>query len=238
MRIFYITGTGKGIGKALAEALLPHEDVKVYGISRSNVISHPRFVHIKMDLANLEEVVHFHFEAWPDAKQVVLVNNAGTLGDIGPAGTLDSRETIRAMQINLVAPMVLTNMFFRSYCPHPASALVINISSGAGKYPVDGWSTYCASKAGIDMFSRVVAEEMTARDRGEHCKIFSIAPGIVDTAMQDHIRNQQEKDFPRVSEFREYKTTGKLAAPSEVAQRLVKVMEKPEDYPEVLYRLF
>lgn len=237
MRVYYVTGSSSGIGKALVQALLQREDVKVIGISRRNDIKHPNFEHIALDLSDVEKVERFHFELWPDAEQVVLVNNAGTLGNVGPTGNKDDRVTIKAMNVNLLAPMILTNQFFRSYCPHPAEALVINISSGAGKYPVDGWSSYCSSKAGIDMFSEVTAKEMQQRNRDHHCKIFSIAPGIVDTAMQDHIRNQDEKNFSRVEEFRAYKREGQLASPESVADKLIHVMDQAGEYKETVFRL-
>lgn len=237
MRIYYITGTSSGIGEALANALLTREDTKVIGVSRRQTIHHPNYTHIKLDLSDVEKVERFYFELWPEAEQVVLVNNAGTLGNIGPTGSKDDRVTIKAMHVNLVAPMILTNQFFRSFCAHPAKALVINISSGAGQYPVDGWSSYCTSKAGIDMFSKVTAKEMAARACDEKCKIFSIAPGIVDTAMQDHIRNQDEVFFSRVEEFRAYKRDGKLASPEEVAQKLLHVIDQPDRYTETVFRL-
>lgn len=237
MRVYYVTGSSSGIGKALVEALLQQEDVKVFGLSRHNEIEHPSFEHIAIDLSDMEKVQRFHFEVWPDAEQVVLVNNAGSLGDVAPTGRIEDRQTVKAIQLNLLAPMLLTNSFFRSYCPHPAKALVINISSGAGKYPVDGWSTYCTSKAGLDMFTEVTAKEMQMREQDGHCKIFAIAPGIVDTAMQDHIRNQTEKDFSRVEEFRNYKREGHLASPENVAEKLLHVMDHPEEYTETVFRL-
>lgn len=237
MRVYYVTGSSSGIGKALVEAMLQREEVKVIGISRRNEIKHPNFEHISLDLSDVGKVERFHFELWPEAEQVVLVNNAGTLGNVGPTGSKDDRVTIKAMNVNLVAPMILTNQFFRSYCTHPAEALVINISSGAGKYPVDGWSSYCSSKAGIDMFSEVTAKEMTQRNCGNHCKIYSIAPGIVDTAMQEQIRNQEEKNFSRVEEFRSYMREGQLASPESVARKLLHVIDDPSEYNETVFRL-
>lgn len=237
MRIYYITGSSSGIGEALAHALLARDNTKVIGISRRQTIHHTNYTHIKLDLTDLEKVERFYFDLWPDAEEVVLVNNAGTLGNIGPTGSKDDRITIKAMHVNLLAPMILTNQFFRSFCAHPAKALVINISSGAGQYPVDGWSSYCTSKAGIDMFSKVTAMEMAARACDDHCKIFAIAPGIVDTAMQDHIRNQDEAVFNRVEEFRAYKRDGKLASPETVAHKLLHVIDHPEAYPETVFRL-
>ena len=53
--VAFITGTGKGIGKAIAEILLD-ENYLVFGFSRSNMIEHQNFNFTQIDLADLEQV--------------------------------------------------------------------------------------------------------------------------------------------------------------------------------------
>ena len=53
--------------------------------------------------------------------------------------------------------MLLTAAFLRATRNWAIDKRVLNISSGAGKRPVAGWAAYCAAKAGLDHFSRVVA---------------------------------------------------------------------------------
>jgi benzil reductase ((S)-benzoin forming) len=108
------------------------------------------------------------------------------------------------------------------------------VSSGAGKNPVDGWSVYCATKAGIDMYTRTLAEELKI-DGKKHIFAFAVAPGIVDTAMQDQIRTASSGDFSRVSAFIEYKNTDQLAHPDFVARKYLTILELPEKFKDVVF---
>ena len=235
MKVIYITGTGSGIGKALAEHCLA-TGWKVVGYSRTNHIQHPDFTFVPMDLSHPEQYENLHFDILPDATRIVLVNNAGTLGEVKQAGRLDERQIIHAVQVNLTAVMLLTNRFLRAYGNHPADTTIINISSGAAQNPVDGWSTYCACKAAVDMYSRTVDLELR-KNTTSRCRVFSIAPGIVDTPMQAAIRQISDADFSRVEEFRAFLREGKLASPEQVADKLAQVINHTEAYQEVVFRL-
>jgi NAD(P)-dependent dehydrogenase (short-subunit alcohol dehydrogenase family) len=61
---------------------------------------------------------------------------------------------------------------------------IVNVSSGAAHRPQEGWSAYCAGKAGMAMLTKSVHLEYGAQ--GIRC--FGIAPGVVDTQMQAAIR--------------------------------------------------
>jgi NAD(P)-dependent dehydrogenase (short-subunit alcohol dehydrogenase family) len=61
---------------------------------------------------------------------------------------------------------------------------VIHLSSGAARNAMEGWSAYCAGKAGLAMLTRSVHLEFG--DKG--VRVFGFAPGVVDTGMQGSIR--------------------------------------------------
>ena len=86
-KVAYITGSSSGLGKALAELLLEH-DYSVGGISRTASIEHANYQHVYLDLANINQVVDFQFLV--DGKEVLLINNAGIIGDILPIGQTTS----------------------------------------------------------------------------------------------------------------------------------------------------
>jgi benzil reductase ((S)-benzoin forming) len=231
---YFITGTSRGIGKAMTDEILLRTDVSVTGIGRSNPHNDPKFVFVPMDLANLQAVHEFEFPSCSNATKIYLVNNAGALGEVKHTGAAAAVDYEAVINLNLTAVMVLTNKFLAAFAKKNIPLVVLNISSGAGKNPIDGWAAYCTSKAGLDMFSRVVAEEIAISGK-KHVRIFSVAPGIVDTAMQEQIRTSSGQNFSRVEQFKEYKSTGQLADPRLTAQKLISILDLPENFAETVF---
>jgi benzil reductase ((S)-benzoin forming) len=228
MNYYYITGTSSGIGKELALQLLQNPTNKVTGISRNNNISHPNFSFHQLDLSDVNAVCSFQFQTHSDALKICLINNAGILGEVKHVGRVKAIAIAQNYQVNLVAPSILINTFIGFYNSSSAQKLILNVSSGAGKSPVDGWSAYCASKAAIDMYSRVVAEEQKINGSAKNFKIFSVAPGKVDTEMQAEIRKLEKEDFSNVQNFIDFKNENQLLAPKLVAQKYIKLLEQAE----------
>jgi benzil reductase ((S)-benzoin forming) len=233
MNYYYITGTSRGIGKATAEKLLDNENNTVIGIARSQSIQHSRYRHVVLDLNMLEAVQSYQFEQYPDAERIVLINNSGVLGDVNHIGKLDSQKIVSAYNINLIAPSILINSFVEAYKQSKAEKIIINISSGAARHVVKSWSTYCSTKAGLEMYAKVLSEELVEAG-SKDIKVFSIAPGIIDTEMQTEIRSIPDENFSGKPKFVSLKENNELTSPEEVADNLVKVIEHPENYPEVV----
>ena len=97
--------------------------------------------------------------------------------------------------------------------------MIVNISSGAARRAIAGWSAYCAAKAALEMATRVAALEAATNDAT--LSICSLAPGVVDTDMQGLIRGISEKDFPDVERFRALKTDNALRDAHDVAREIV-----------------
>ena len=231
MNCFFITGSSSGIGLALTEALLEHEHHYVIGLSRHNEFEHERFRHISIDLAQIDELVALLPELFvldESVERAVLINNAGTLGEMGYVGELDATKLPAVYNINLVAPALLTNEFIKHFKASASSLFILNISSGAGGYPVDGWSGYCATKAGINMLGEVVAQEQEIR--GRDIRIFNLAPGVVDTRMQKEIRGADSQYFSQVKKFIDLKEDAALTSPSTVAQSILYLLENPDKF--------
>lgn len=243
MNYYYITGTSRGLGKAFAEYLLETPSNIVIGIARQRSIEHPNYKHYNLDLTDINAISDFKFELHTNAKKIYLINNAGSLGFIKPVGKLESSIIIKNYTLNLIAPSVLTNSFINCYDSTDAEKVIVNISSGAGKTPIDGWAVYCASKAGIDMFSRVVDEEQKIRAQHPSSnihkgfKIFSIAPGVVNTDMQDEIRSASKDDFSRLENFIEYKINNQLLEPAFVSRKYFNILENVTEIKDVLSSL-
>jgi benzil reductase ((S)-benzoin forming) len=234
MNYYYITGTSRGLGKSLVERLLRTPNNVVIGISRTPGPEHKNYTHFHVDLADPEMVKAFHFPPHHDAKRVVLINNAGVVGQIKTTGRMISDAIIRNYNVNLIAPTLLMNSFMEAYKESNAEKIIVGMSSGAAKNPIGGWGPYCASKAGLDMFSRVAAEEQKSVP-GYKFKIMSIAPGIVDTLMQEEIRSSSVEDFSRLNDFINYKIENQLAQPDLIASKYIYIIEHAAKFPEVVF---
>ncbi len=240
MNYYYITGTSRGIGKALAEQLLENPSNLVIGMSRQRSIEHPNYSHFFLDLTDASAISDFRFELHANAQKIYLINNAGALGFIKPVGNLSSETIIKNYTLNLIAPSLLTNAFIECYNSTDAEKVILNISSGAGRKPVDGWAVYCASKSGLDMFSMVVDEEQKIRatqpqeNIHKGFKIYSIAPGVVDTGMQEEIRNAKIGDFSRLEDFINFKVNNQLSEPKLVSKKIVDVLNNLTNIKAVL----
>lgn len=237
MRYFFITGSSKGIGKALTEKLLQQSDTEVYGFARQNSINHERYYHLQIDLSDinhLTEQVHNFFPELSFADQIVLVNNAGMLGEVKYFGDLENQQFANLFNLNITAPAILMNQFIRQYRNHKSEKLIVNVSSGAGKYPVDGWSGYCASKAALDMLSKVASLELEKRKLSANFKVYALAPGVVDTGMQGEIREVSSEHFSNIEKFINYKKEGTLDDASHTAEKFMELINQPDRFEDVL----
>lgn len=229
-KIAYITGSSQGIGRALASVLL-EEGWRVTGISRRQSLEHPAYKHITANLGTpWQEWLPGIFTEEADQNRVLLINNAATLGEVGYLGSLSAQAVSDALALNVTAPALLMNEFLKRYVRN--DKLILNISSGAGQYPVDGWSVYCSSKAALDMLSEVGAHEADLAKKS-NLNIFSVSPGVVDTAMQEQIRQTNKKDFSRVAYFQQLKSGKRLSDPEEVARHLLLLINHPREFKEV-----
>lgn len=221
MDLYIITGTTKGLGAALAAQVAAREDHFLLTLSRAPATG----TNIEVDLAGRADTERACDEierriAGRSFAKAVLVNNAGMVSPVGPLEKLDAADLERNLAVNLLAPMLLMRRFLRA-TEGVALRRIVNISSGAGRRPVSGWSAYCTAKAGLDMASRVVALE--AHARGLAVEVSSLAPGVVDTPMQATLRGSSAADFPDIERFRAMKTEGALRPPAEVAAEILRL---------------
>ena len=236
MNYFFITGTSSGIGKAIAELCLEQGHC-VYGFARNKKIEHQEYYHLTIDLSELGKVSEFKFPSLGDAERLVLINNAGTLGEVKHLGNLTGETIIDGYSVNVIAPTILMNNFIMTYRDQPVNKLIINITSGAAQNPYDGWGIYCSSKAAINMLSRVGASEQSMDSKDNPVRILAIAPGVVQTKMQEQIRQTNEKDFSRKGKFINLYEDEQLYDSKDVAKELIKIMNDPDSINEVIHRI-
>ena len=110
----------------------------------------------------------------------IIVNNAALIEPMVPVAELDAAAFDLAMRTNISGPAAIVIAAW----PHLAGSRIVNILSGAALAPVHGWAAYCTSKAALLMLTRAIDLEGAARST----RCFGLAPGLVDTAMQERIR--------------------------------------------------
>jgi benzil reductase ((S)-benzoin forming) len=236
MPLYIVTGASRGLGWGLVQCLEKNAPAATLAISRSG-LPRPalRSEDLRCDLSSPDGqrraaaalARKLRAQTWGKA---VLINNAGMVEPVGALEHCEPRELARSLGVNLVAPIVLMQAFLAA-SQHILERTIINISSGAARHPYFGWAAYCAGKAGLDMASRVVALEAT--NSGRPLRVVSLAPGVMDTAMQDEVRRKSADRFPDVERFRQLKARGELTRPEEVAARILS-LEQAGALPEGL----
>jgi len=230
MNYFFITGTSSGIGEELAKQLLQDSTNKVIGISRRKSISHENYSHISADFMNLNEIEQVEFPHFIDAKQIVLVNNSGMLGEITRIGKRVNSNIADEISVNMTAPLVLMNNFAKAYQTLEIERSILNVSSGAARSPIDAWGTYCATKAGLDMYSLVFEREQKILDDNKRINIFSVAPGVVETHMQEVIREVNPNEFSGLQKFIDLKNNNELYSVEKAAKNLIYILQNSSKF--------
>jgi benzil reductase ((S)-benzoin forming) len=237
-RLFVLTGASRGLGAAMAEQLLAsgavlltlsrHPDAALLAKADSAGATLEQWaIDVGHDVgaaARLESWLHQHAAA--GFTSAALINNAGLLGRVGPIEASDADALAAVLRVDLEAPLLLTAAFLRATRNWAIDKRVLNISSGAGKRPIAGWAAYCAAKAGVDHFSRVVALDEALLPNP--ARIVSLAPGIIDSDMQAELRAADAAGFPEQSHFVELKTSGQLPTPKAAAVRVLAYLSRDD----------
>jgi benzil reductase ((S)-benzoin forming) len=103
---------------------------------------------------------------------------------------------------------------------------VLNISSGLGRRAMAASAAYCATKAGMDHLTRAMALDEANRPNG--AKLVSLAPGVIDTDMQVHLRAGDDAGFPEKANFVGLKEKGQLTSATDAAARVLAYLARAD----------
>ncbi|MCH2101951.1 MAG: SDR family NAD(P)-dependent oxidoreductase [Planctomycetes bacterium] len=243
-RTAVITGASRGIGAGLAAefaargmnlALCARGDCPVPREAEDRTLVARVDVQDEVDVKAFSAAVIERFntvDLW--------INNAGILKPIAPLREIDLGEFRNHLSINLIGVFLGTRAFVHAHRERVAAsgaaqdACLINISSGASWSGYAGWSAYCSGKAGLDRLTESV--QLEEADTG--LRAYAVAPGVVDTAMQDLIRSSTPEQFPMVDKFHEMKANEAFNTTSFVAEHLLSYAFDPSARPaEVCVRV-
>ena len=145
----------------------------------------------------------------------ILVNTAGTYGPIGRAWEVDAKEWANTFSANLFGPFLLCH----SVLPHMIRAgrgKIINFSGGGATSPLCRFSAYGVSKAAVVRLTETLAEEV----KEFNIQVNAIAPGAVDTKLQDSVLAAGERAGDLLQRIRRLRETGEGGTPREVPAEL------------------
>ena len=108
--------------------------------------------------------------------------------------------------------------------PYPKGSIIAT-ASVAGLRSNAGPTDYSASKAALNALSQTVQKEQDLRGSG--VRVRALSPGVLDTAMQEHIRAADEAQFSEAAKFAYLHTEGRLQEPEVVASRIVTWLRRP-----------
>ena len=185
-KIILVTGASRGIGRAIAEKLLNLGNIvigtsrRVESLSGLSTAFEKTFYPFELEL-NSPESVNALAKTVGDAfgKLDVLVNNAGTLGEIGLLENCSFDTWNDVLNINLNNQFLLVKSLL-PYLKLSTRGSIINLSSTVGREPRADWGAYAVSKAAIEAMSTILAQEL----EDSSVIVNTVNPGGTATAMR------------------------------------------------------
>jgi NAD(P)-dependent dehydrogenase (short-subunit alcohol dehydrogenase family) len=224
-KVVIVTGAGKGIGKALALAFA-REGADVVVVSRTfsevkEVAAQiagmgRRALPLKVDVSRRSDVLKMVNSTVARFRRIdVLVNNAGVLGPVGLLVENEVDSWVNTIEVNLVGTFFCCREVLPTMMKQRCGK-IINLSGGGAASPRPRFSAYASSKTAVVRLTETLAEEV----KEFNIQVNTIAPGAVDTRMQDQVLAASEAAGKKaIEESKRVKATGgtPLKMPVELA---------------------
>ncbi|WP_261509962.1 oxidoreductase [Chryseobacterium paludis] len=233
-KVWFITGSSKGLGKSLLEAVLLKGDYAVATARNPEQLNDllqnysSQLLLLKLDVQVKEQIYSAVEEAVNHFGRIdVLVNNAG-FGITGAAEAFTEEQVRNQLEVNLFAPIEVT----RAVLPHmrkQRSGHILQISSVGGRVGNAGLSIYQASKFGLAGFSESLSKEVLPLG----IKVTSVEPGGFRTdwaGASMSFAKDIEGYEDTVGSIKEYLTSGKflpMGDPAKAAKVMVDLVDHP-----------
>lgn len=215
-KICFITGAGKGIGRATLERFVEEGAQLIYandiveGCLDAYCAEHAQVVPLYFDVSDVAQARQAFLKIKQEAKRLdVLVNNAGMMKD-ALIGTISHSLMERLFAVNVFGTMELLQLASKLMMTQKCGS-IINLSSIVGMTGNPGQLVYSATKGAIVSLTKTAAKELAPKG----IRVNAIAPGMIDT---DMMRSIGEK---HLQVHLDNIPLGRLGEPREIADACV-----------------
>ncbi len=196
-QVAIVTGAGRGIGRAAAQALAAEGAAVVLAARTRRELADVaatireaggRALAIPADVASADSVDALVEQTVADLGRLDLLVTAAGVASFGPLAGTKPADWDAMLGVNLRGAMLCCRAVLPAMI-RQRRGTIINIGSIAARRPIAGCAVYAATKAGLAAFSQVLAEEV----RGEGIRVGVVVPGAVDTPLWDTIPNGPDR---------------------------------------------
>lgn len=165
---------------------------------------------IALDLASSEDIVRTIAALPDDNLPDILINNAGIFPFVDILD-VDAQLVKKIHDINVVAPLLLTQAIAKRWIALQRPGVVINVSSAASEVARTNGATYGPSKAALEQMTRILAIRL-----GSHgIRVNAVRPGIADDPEHSHIPAEHLESLSKSAPL------GRTIAPGELARAVM-----------------
>jgi len=217
-KVAVVTGASRGIGRAIAERFAREGATTVICGRREDALqavaaanrTHGEMVPMACNIGRGEEVAHFTSAVLERFGAIdILVNNAATNVQQGPALEADEGQFEKMMDVNVKSAFRLIRAFAPGMCERGQGSIV-NIASTAGLRPQNESLLYSMTKAALIMLTKSFALELGPSG----VRVNAIAPGLIRTVLSEYFW----KDAGRGSGFLDRQAIRRIGEPEEIAE--------------------
>src|SRR5262245_24325960 len=226
--VAWVTGGGRGIGRAAALALAEHGAAVavsartqdgVDDVAREIRTRGRRSLAVSVDVSQYGDVDRGVRAVENTLGPItILVNNAAVLTPLGKLWQTDPAAWGHAIQTNLTGAYHCMRALLPSML-RGQRGVIVNVSSGAAISISSGTSAYSAGKAGLEHLTRCLALELA----GTPIRVYALRPGSTETRMQEIMRTASEDEIPpsRRQYFLDEQAAGRIFPPETPARAIV-----------------